>query len=331
MSRIKKYKFARVIIAFASGLVMSAATGALAQQTYPAKPIRVVAPFATGGLVDVLARAVGEKLRLALGQPVIVDNRPGAGGNIGADLVAKAEPDGYTLLMSSAGILTINESLYAKMPFNPAAAFTPISLVAEMHMLMVVGPNYPAKTVSEFIAAAKRDPGKINFGSPGNGTTGHLGMEMLQAAAGIKITHVPYKSAAEAVLAVIGGQIQGVMDNPPTVLNHIKAGTLRAVAVASPQRLPQLPDVPTFNEAGLKGFEASSWFGMVAPAATPRAVITRLNGEVVKALMEPDLQNRFSALGARLAGNTPEEFAAYIKSERVKWSRIVRDANIKLN
>jgi tripartite-type tricarboxylate transporter receptor subunit TctC len=312
-------------------LLAGSGTAALAQQTYPSKPIRVIAPFAAGGLVDVLARAVGDKLRPALGQPVIIDNRPGAGGNIGADLVAKAEPDGYTLLMSSAGILTINESLYAKMPFNPATAFVPVSLVAEMHMLMVVAQNYPAKTVGEFIALAKKDAGKINFGSPGSGTTGHLGMEMLQSAAGIKITHVPYKSAAEAVLAVIGGQIQGVMDNPPTVLNHIRAGTLRAVAAASPRRLPQLPEVPTFYEAGLKGFEASSWFGMVAPINTPRAVITRLNGEIVRALREPDMQNRFTGLGARLAGNTPEEFAAHIKSERAKWSKIVRDANIKLN
>ncbi len=318
------------IIAFTTTLGV-ASSAALAQHTYPAKPIRMVAPFAAGGLVDVLARAVGEKLRPALGQPVIIDNRPGAGGNIGADVVAKAEPDGYTLLMSSAGILTINESLYTKMPFNPAAAFAPVSLVAEMHMLMVVGQNYPAKTVAEFIALAKKDAGKINFGSPGNGTTGHLGMEMLQTAAGIKITHVPYKSAAEAVLAVIGGQIQGVMDNPPTVLNHIRAGTLRAVAVASPRRLPQLPEVPTFDEAGLKGFEASSWFGVVAPANTPRAVITRLNTEIVRALREADMQNRFTGLGARLAGNTPEEFAAYIRSERAKWSKIVRDANIRLN
>ena len=302
-----------------------------AQQTYPAKPIRMVAPFAAGGLVDVLARAVGDKLRPALGQPVIIDNRPGAGGNIGADLVAKAEPDGYTLLMSSAGILTINESLYPKMPFNAATAFAPVSLVAEMHMLMVVGQNFPAKTVGDFIALAKKDVGRINFGSPGNGTTGHLGMEMLQTAAGIKLTHVPYKSAAEAVLAVIGGQIQGVMDNPPTVLNHIRAGTLRAVAAASPHRLPQLPDVPTFDEAGLKGFEASSWFGMVVPANTPRAVVTRLNSEIVRALREPDMQSRFTGLGARLAGNTPEEFTAYIKTERAKWSKIVRDANIKLN
>ena len=314
----------------ATAILFMVGHAALAQQAYPAKPIRVVAPFAAGGLVDVLARAVGDKLRPALGQPVVVDNRPGAGGNIGADLAARAEPDGYTLLMTSAGILTINQFLYSKMPFDPATAFAPISLVAEMHMLMVVNPAFPARTVSEFISQAKKDAGRINFGSPGNGTTGHLGMEMLQVAAGIKLTHVPYKSAAEAVLAVIGGQIQGVMDNPPTVLSHIRAGTLRAVAVASPARLSQLPDVPTFDEAGLKGFEASSWFGMVAPAKTPWPVIERLNREIVRALGESDMQSRFIGLGARLAPNTPEQFSAYIKSERAKWGKIVRGANITL-
>ena len=314
----------------AAVMLLIASHAALAQQAYPSRPIRVVAPFAAGGLVDVLARAVGDKLRPALGQPIVVDNRPGAGGNIGADLAARAEPDGYTLLMTSAGILTINQFLYTKMPFDPVTAFTPISRVAEMHMLMVVNPAFPARTVTDFISLAKKDAGRINFGSPGNGTTGHLGMEMLQVAAGIKLTHVPYKSAAEAVLAVIGGQIQGVMDNPPTVLQHVRAGTLRAVAVASPVRLPQLPDVPTFDEAGLKGFEASSWFGMVAPAKTPRPVIERLNREIVRALREPDMQNRFTSLGARLAPDTPEEFAAYIKSERAKWGKIVRGANITL-
>jgi tripartite-type tricarboxylate transporter receptor subunit TctC len=303
----------------------------VAQQQYPAaRPIRVVAPFAPGGLVDVLSRALAEKLRPALGQPIVVDNRPGAGGNVGADLAAKAEPDGHTLLMTSAGILTINQFLYAKMPFDPVTAFTPISLVAEMHMLMVLNPNVPVRTVPEFIALAKKDAGRLNFGSPGNGTTGHLGMEMLQAAAGVRLTHVPYKSAAEAALAVIGGQIHGVMDNPPTVLAHIRAGTLRAVAVASPQRLPQLPEVPTFDEAGLKGFEASSWFGMVAPAKTPRPVVARLNREIVRALAEAELQQRFTNLGARLAPNSPEEFSAFIKSERTKWEKIVRGANITL-
>jgi tripartite-type tricarboxylate transporter receptor subunit TctC len=312
------------------GILAFFAQGSLAQDRYPVKTIRVVAPFAAGGLVDVLARAVGDKLRPALGQAIVVDNRPGAGGNIGADLVARAEPDGYTLLMSSAGILTINQYLYSKMAFDPASAFAPVTLVAEMHMLMVLNPSVPVRTVPDFIALAKRDPGGVNFGSPGNGTTGHLGIEMLQAATGIRLTHVPYKSAAEAILAVIGGQIQGAMDNPPTVLAHIRAGTLRPIAVASPARLPQLPDVPTFHEAGLKGFEASSWFGIVVPAKTPGAVVELLNREIVRALREPDMQQRFAGLGARLAPTTPDEFASYIRSERVKWGKIVRGANIIL-
>ena len=317
----------------ALALGFSLACPAFAQQAsrdYPSKPIRVVAPFGTGGLVDVLSRAIAEKLRASLGQPLVVDNRPGAGGNIGAEIVARAQPDGYTILMTSAGILTINQFLYAKLPIDPASAFRPITLVAEMDMLMVLNPSFPARNVREFLARAKAEPGKIAFGSPGYGTTGHLGMEMLQFASGIKLNHVPYKSAADAALAVIAAQIDGVMDNPPTVLPHIRAGRLRAIAVASAKRLPQLPDVPTFDESGLNGFEASSWFGLVAPAGTPGGVIQRLHDETVRAVKSPDLQQRFGELGARLVGNTPEEFAMFIVSERAKWKKIVRGANIRL-
>ena len=315
----------------AAAVLISLGVGSTAwAQQYPAKPIRIVAPFGAGGLVDVLARAVGEKLRASLGQPVIVDNRPGSGGNIGADIAAKAEPDGYTLLMSSAGILSINEALYPKMPFNPQTAFTPVTLVAEMNMLAVVNGASPIKTANDLIVAARKEPGKLNFGSPGNGTTGHLGMELFQHAAGVKLTHVPYKSAAEAVLAVIGNQIQGVFDNPPTVLPHIRAGRLRALAYAAPKRLALLPDLPTFDEAGLKGFVASSWFGLVAPAKTPRPVVTLLAKETGKALREPDVEKRFADLGAALVGNTPEEFGAYIRAETTKWHAVVRAADIRL-
>lgn len=320
----------RASLWLAAAALAVAASTASAQSTYPTRPMRIVAPFGAGGLVDVLARAVAEKLRPALGQSIVVDNRPGAGGNIGAEIAAKAEPDGHTLLMTSAGILTINQFLYPKIPFVPETAFTPITNVAEMHMLMVVSPAYASKTAGELIARAKREPGTIAFGSPGHGTTGHLGMEMLQFTAGIKLNHIPYKSAADAVLAVIGGQIQGVMDNPPTVLPHIRAGRLRAVAVASLTRLPQVPDVPTFDESGLKGFEASSWFGLVAPAKTPRVVIERLHAETARALRGSDMQEKFGDLGARLAGNTPEEFGKFILVERAKWEKIVRGANIKL-
>jgi tripartite-type tricarboxylate transporter receptor subunit TctC len=311
-------------------LVAAGGVGQAGAQQYPSKPIRIVAPFGAGGLVDVLSRAVGEKLRASLGQPVIVDNRPGSGGNIGADIVAKAEPDGYTLLMSSAGILSINEALYPNMSFNPQTAFVPITLVAEMNMLAVVNSRSPFKTAGELIAAARKEPGKLNFGSPGNGTTGHLGMELFQHAAKVKLTHVPYKSAAEAVIALMGNQIQGVFDNPPTVLPHIRAGRLRALAYAAPKRSPLLPDVPTFDESALKGFEASSWFGLAAPAKTPRAIVSLLAKETGKALREPDVQNRFADLGATLVGNSPEQFDAYVRSETKKWHAVVKAADIKL-
>src|SRR5262245_52665874 len=309
----------KTVVQFMLLAALVAAGQAGAQQPYPTRPVRIVAPFGAGGLVDVLSRAVGEKLRASLGQPVIVDNRPGSGGNIGADIVAKAEPDGYTLLMSSAGILSINEALYPKMPFNPQTAFAPITLVAEMNMLAVVNSGSPVKTAGDLIAAAKKEPGKLNFGSPGNGTTGHLGMELFQHAAKVKLTHVPYKSAAEAILAVIGNQIQGAFDNPPTVLVHIRAGRLRALGYAAPKRSPLLPEVPTFDEAGMKGFEASSWFGMVAPARTPRPVVSLLSRETGKALREPDVEKRFADLGATLVGNTPEQFGPFIRAETKKW------------
>ena len=226
----------------------------------------MIAPFPAGGLADVLARLVGDEMSKTLGQPVIVENRAGAGGNTGADAVAKADPDGYTLLMSSAGILTANQFLYAKMPFDPDTAFAPISIVAAMSMLVVVHPKVAATTLAEFVALARSRPEKINFGSPGVGTTGHLGLALFMRAAGIKLTHVPYRGAAPAVNDLIAGQIDGVVDNPPTVLPHITAGKLRPLAVAAKQRLALLPDLPTAAEAGVSGFEASSWFGIMAPA-----------------------------------------------------------------
>jgi len=296
---------------------------------YPAKPVRIVAPFAPGGLADVLARALGERLARSTGQPFIVENRPGAGGNVGADIVARAEPDGYTLLMSSAGILTINEFLYAQMPFDPATALQPVSVVAEMPMLLVVRTQLPAQNVAQFIEAAKREPGGLFFGSPGNGTTGHLGMELFMQATGIKLQHVPYKSAAEAVNAAMAGQTHAMFDNPPTVMAQIKAGTLRALGVAAKERLAQLPDVPTIAEGGVKDFEASSWFGLVAPGKTPRPVVNRLAEETARALKDPEMQARFAQSGARLVGNTPDQFAAMVTTERARWEKIIRAAGIK--
>ena len=298
-------------------------------QTYPNRPVRIVAPFAPGGLADVLSRALGERLQKQLGQPVVVENRPGAGGNIGADLVARSEPDGHTLLMSSAGILTINQFLYATMPFDPASAFAPITIVADMPMLLVVRRELPAANVREFMDLARRTPGGLFFGSPGHGTTGHLGMELFMHATGLKLQHVPYKSAAEAMQAALAGQTQAMFDNPPTVMAQIKAGGLRALGVAAKNRIAQLPDVPTISEGGVPGLEASSWFGLIAPARTPRPVVQHLAAETAKALQDTDMRARFDQLGARLVGNTPEDFARLVVAERARWGEVIRSAGIK--
>ncbi len=310
-------------------LVAISFASAAQAQTYPDRPIRLIAPFPAGGLVDVLARAVGDQMTKSLGQPVVVENRAGAGGNTGALAAATAAPDGYTLLMSSAGILTANPFLYSKMPFDAATAFIPITNVAEMSMLLVVHPKVEAKTLKELVALAKARPGKLNFGSPGIGTTGHLGLAMFMHAAGVKITHVPYRGAAPAVQDLIAGQIDGVVDNPPTVISHIQSGKLRPLAVAAKARMKLLPDVPTAAEGGVANYEASSWFGIAAPAGTPAPIVARLHKEIVAALRNPAMQERFAKTGARLVGNTPQEFAAQIRTERVRWGEIIKAAGIK--
>jgi tripartite-type tricarboxylate transporter receptor subunit TctC len=298
-------------------------------QTWPDRTIRLIAPFPAGGLVDVLARAVGDELAKSLGQSVIVENKPGAGGNLGADIVAKAAPDGYTLLMTSPGIQSINQFLYKTMPFDPAKAFTPISNVADMSMLVVVHPKTKLKTLKDLIAFARANPGKLNFGSAGIGTTGHLGQALLVHVAKINVTHIPYRGAAPSVKDLIAGQIDGVVDNPPTVIAHIRAGTIVPLAVAAKQRLAILPDLPTAAEAGLPGWEASSWFGVVAPAGTPPAIVKRLQAEIAKAVRAPSMQ-RFSAQsGARMIGDSPDEFGRFIVAEREKWGAIVKAAGIQ--
>jgi tripartite-type tricarboxylate transporter receptor subunit TctC len=316
--------------AFALGTVflLCAAAQALAQ-SYPNRPIRIVAPFPAGGLVDVLARAVGDEMSKSLGQPIIVENKPGAGGNIGADIVAKADPDGYTLLMTSPGIQSINEFLYKTMPFDPAKAFSPVSLVADMSMLVVVHPKVGVKTLKELIDKARAEPGKFNFGSAGIGTTGHLGQALLVHVAKINVTHIPYRGAAPSVTDLIAGQIDGVVDNPPTVIPHIKAGKIVPLAVAAKQRLSVLPDVLTAPEAGLPGWEASSWFGIVAPAGTPPDIVKRLQAEIAKAIRQPAMQRFPAQSGARLVGDTPEEFGKLIVDERKKWGEIIKSANIQ--
>jgi tripartite-type tricarboxylate transporter receptor subunit TctC len=315
--------------ALAIVLLLIAGAGMPAQaQSYPDRVIRLIAPFPAGGLADVLARAVGDEMARSLGQPVIVENRAGAGGNVGADYVAKSAPDGYTLMMASAGILTANQFLYAQMPFEPETAFVPVSIVADMPMMVVVNPKVPAQSLADLLALARAAPDKLNFGSPGTGTTGHLGLAMLMHVAGVRITHVPYRGAAPAIQDLLAGQIDGVVDNPPTVISHIQDGRLRPLAVAATKRLALLPDLPSAGEAGLPGYEASSWFGIVAPAGTPAPIVARLHQEVVRALATPAMQARFAKLGARLVGNTPDQFAAQIRAERASWGDVIRDARI---
>jgi tripartite-type tricarboxylate transporter receptor subunit TctC len=312
---------------FGIALLAAGATGGAAQD-YPNRPVRMLAPFPAGGLVDVLARAVGEELAKSLGQPIIVENKPGAGGNLGADIVAKAEPDGYTLLMTSPGIQSINQFLYKTMPFDPGSAFAPVSLVADMPMLVVVHPKVGVKSLKELIALAQANPGKLTFGSAGIGTTGHLGQALLTHVAKINVTHVPYRGAAPSVTDLVGGQIDGVVDNPPTVMAHIRSGAILPLAVAAKARLAVLPDVPTAAEAGLPAWEASSWFGVVAPAGTPPAIIRRLQAEIAKAVRQPSMSKFTTQSGARMVGDTPEEFAQLIRDERKKWGEIIRAANI---
>jgi tripartite-type tricarboxylate transporter receptor subunit TctC len=303
-----------------------AATPGLAQ-TWPDRPVKIIAPFPAGGLVDVLARALGDEMARSLHQPVIVENRPGAGGNVGAEFVARATPDGYTLLMTSPGIQSINQFLYKSMLFDPDKAFLPISMVADMSMVVVVHPKTGFTSLGQLIDFARANPQKLNFGSAGVGTTGHLGLELLMHAGAMRFTHVPYKGAAPSVADLIGGQIDGVVDNPPTVLAHIRSGAITALAVAGPQRLAALPDVPTAAEAGLPAWQASSWFGLVAPAGTPPAILDRLHAEVERALHAP----RVAALrerGMDVVGDTPQAFAELIAAERKKWGDIIRSANI---
>ena len=313
-------------IFLAGALATAMGSGAWAE-TYPDRPIHIIAPFPPGGLVDVLARALGDEMSRSMGQPVVVENKPGAGGNIGADIAAKAAPDGYTLLMTSPGIQSINQFLYKSMPFDPDKAFVPISMVADMSMVVVVHPKTGITTLKQLVDFAHAHPGKLNFGSAGIGTTGHLGLELLMHAGHMKFTHVPYKGAAPSVTDLIAGQIDGVVDNPPTVLAHIKAGSIRALAVAGKERLSVLPDVPTAAEAGLPDWEASSWFGLVAPAGTSKAIVDRLHADVVKAVKSPRIQ-KMRDRGMRIVGDTPKEFGDLIVAERKKWGEIITSAHI---
>jgi len=315
----------RPFLLAALALAAAAPFGAYAQ-AYPAKPITVIVPFAAGGTTDILARVIGQALNKELGQSVIVDNRAGAGGNIGAQLAAKAAPDGYTLFMGTVGTHAINQSLYRKMPFDPVKDFAPLTRVAMVPNLLVAHPSKPYKTVKELIAYAKANPGKVNFGSSGSGSSIHLSGELFNALAKVDMVHVPYKGSAPAVSDLIGGQIDIMFDNMPSAIQHVRAGKLRPLAVTTARRAPELPEVPTIAEAGVPGYEATSWFGMFAPAGTPAPVVARLNGALVKVLADPEVKKKLAEQGAEPYSEKPEQFAEFIRKETAKWSKVVKDS-----
>jgi len=324
--------FARAATRALTALAVSLVLPALAQvENYPSKPIRVVVPFPPGGATDILARAAAQRMQEAWGQSVIVDNRPGAGGNIGSDLVAKSAPDGYTLLMGTVGTHAINPSLYAKMPYDHVKDFAPIILVASVPNVLEVNPSLPVNSVTELIAYAKANPGKLNFASSGNGTSIHLSGELFKTMTGVQMTHVPYKGSAPALADLIGGQVQLMFDNLPPSLAQIKAGKLRALAVTSSTRTAALPDIPTVAEAGVPGFEASSWFGLLAPAATPAPIVAKINAEIAKWLATPEAKEKLLAQGANAAGGTPDDFARHIGAETTKWAKVVKESGAKVD
>lgn len=305
------------------------AAGPAAAQNYPTKPIRLVVPFTPGGSTDILARLIGQKLYESFGQQVIIDNRPGAGGNIGVDLVAKSVPDGYTLVMGHIGTFAVNPTLYTRLPYDPIKDFQPITLLAKIPNMLAVNPSLPAKSVKELIAMAKAKPGALNYGSGGNGSAAHLATEYFKLLAKVEIVHIPYRGTAPAVTDLIGGQISMMITGVPPLLQQVKAGKLRGIAVATAQRLPLLPELPTIAETGVPGYEATQWYGILVPAKTPPAVVAKLNAEIVKALQRPEVKERLAADAAEPVGNRPEEFGAYIKAEIARWAPVVKASGAK--
>jgi tripartite-type tricarboxylate transporter receptor subunit TctC len=310
--------------------VLGAAAAPLAwPQSYPVRAIRLVVPFPPGGSSDILGRAVAQKLSEAWGQPVVIDNVPGAGGSVGAERVAHAAPDGYTLLMGHIGTLAVNPLIYPRLPYDPVKSFTPVAWVARVPNVLVIHPSVPARTLQEFIALARSKPGQFNYGSGGNGSAAHLATEYLKLQSGTFMVHVPYRGTAPAVTDLVAGQIQLMLTGAPAVLPFVKSGQLRALGVSSVRRLEALPDLPTLAEAGLKGFEADQWYGIVAPAGTPAAIVARLNAQINLALATPELKTRLQGEGAIANPTSPDLFGAYIAQELVRWKPVVQAGKIK--
>ncbi|MBK8742431.1 MAG: tripartite tricarboxylate transporter substrate binding protein [Betaproteobacteria bacterium] len=312
-------------------LPLLAGAGPLFAQAYPAKPIKLVVPFPPGGPLDLAGRAIGQKLQEAWGQPVVIENRPGAGGNIGADAVAKSAPDGYTLVMGALSTHAVNPHLFAKMPYDALKDFAPVTLVAVTPNVLVVNLAVPAANVRELVALAKASPGKLSFASGSNGSAGHLAGELFKTLAGIDIVHVPYKGGAPAMQDLLGGQVQFMFDNLANSTAQLKAGKLKAFAVTTARRSAFAPELPTMAEAGVPGFDISTWYGILAPAGTPPDIVKKLNAEIVRILATEDIRDKLKAQGAEPSPTSPEEFAAFIRAEWTKYAKIVKDSGAKVD
>ncbi|MFL5075507.1 MAG: Bug family tripartite tricarboxylate transporter substrate binding protein [Microvirga sp.] len=318
-------------LSLALALTATAAPAAPPADTYPSRIVKLIVPFPAGGTTDIFARHIGDRLAKAFGHNFVIDNRGGAGGNIGSDAVAKADPDGYTLLVGTVGTHAINTSLYTRMPYDPVRDFAPVAYLAGVPNIMEVNPkNVKATTVKEFIAEAKAAPKKLSFASSGNGTSIHLSGEMFKQMTGVELVHVPYRGSAPAVNDLIAGQVDVMFDNLPSSIEQVRGGNLRAIAVTSLKRSVALPDVPTIDESGLQGFDASSWFAIFAPAKTPPEIVAKLNAEVLKALADPELQKRFADIGGEIRPYKPDELAAFVKAEIEKWAKVVKTSGAKI-
>jgi tripartite-type tricarboxylate transporter receptor subunit TctC len=319
----------RALLAAAAALPWIPSTARAQAAGWPNRPVRIIVAFPPGQATDQAARALAQRLSETMGQQFVVENRPGAASIIGSEAAARAPNDGYTLFMGSSGSLAVNPGMYAKLPYDPIRDFVPIGLALKVPFFLVVNPSVPARSVAELVAYLKANPGKVNFGTAGNGASNHLSAEYFRSVAGVDMVHVPYKGSPPAVTDLLGGQISVMFETGPLTVPHVKTGKLRALAVASAQRSSALPELVTIAESGYPGFEAVGWAGLLAPAGTPREIVTRINAEMVRSLAMPELKERFVAMGAELVSSTPEEFDAYIRSETAKWGKVIKDVGIQ--
>ncbi|WP_368921985.1 Bug family tripartite tricarboxylate transporter substrate binding protein [Comamonas aquatica] len=314
----------------AATLAVAGMGSALAADAYPDKPLTMIVPFSAGGTTDILARIVGQALGQELGQTIIIENKPGAGGNIGAQQASRAKADGYTLFMGTVGTHAINQALYKKLPYDPVKDFAPLSRVANVPNLLVAHPSRPYKTVQEMITYAKKHPGEVTYGSPGSGASPHVSGALFQSMTGAELTHVPYKGSAPAISDLLGNQIAVMFDNMPSAIQHVRSGKLRPIAVTTAKRSPELPDVPTIAEAGVPGYEATSWFGLWAVAGTPAPILTKLQTALTKVLKDPAVAKKIADQGGEVVIETPAQFDAFIKSEAAKWGKVVKESGAEV-